>query len=599
MRARTRSSRLCHQSHRQQKGGEDAEQLGTTRVCGIQCESPRATLAAVNVDGSIPVVVSGGVKELTVIRSNSDSPATHDRQFVRHAAEVSSGRTDSRPVRVEVTENGHGFSITHVAAGRVEIEVTSNGNALGHFPLDTQSTAVERILELELARSGCLDDAGQRRNQAVARVLAAARGVALEAHTGPSEESGEALARKFMRSLDPIPRLLEDMKEVGFRADPKVGIVLYLCKISALLKEPVYVYLLGPASSLKTSYADLVATLTPPEMLKHLTDLTPKALYYGTSDLKNFVIVLDEMDLRSRGTAKDRKILRELFSKGWCKAESTEGRRSRERRVDGPVMVIQTTVATQFDEQDSSRHLLIELPDCPERTRAVLDMMGAKYAGLDNGAERGRIVETHRSIHRMLPRNADVCVPFAQALDRLLPPDRIKILRTFRIIVDLIKASALLHMHHREQDGEGRILATLDDYRIVYEHAGEFIAQSISEASKSAPAAIWVETLIQKRAERMLARAKAGEHEQLKELKRQGETEFLRDNRRWHRWMSLATLMDLTECPRTTVQRHLTVCARSSALVQVGVSARAGRCWLLSEGGLVELLGLPGCGQEA
>ena len=458
----------------------------------------------------------------------------------------------------EFAENGHVFTITHLDAGRVDITITCNGDEVCYFTLDTLSTYAEKTIELELTRSGCLDGAGEIRKRVASRALAEARRVALEACTAATEDDSEAAALEFFKSPDPMRQLLEEMKEVGFCADPRVGVLLYLCKLSTLLDEPVNVYLSGQASSLKTSYADLIADLTPPEMLKHLTDLTPKALYYGATDLSHVVIVLDEMDLKGRGLALDRKLLRMLYSKGWCEIETVAGGRSRSRRVQGPVMVIQTTVATQFDEQDLSRHLLIELPDCPERTSAVLDLMGEQYAGLRKKAERIRIIEKHRSVHRMLPSDVEVVVPFAPALANLLPRDRIVVLRMLRATIGMIRASALIHSHQRQIDAEGHIVATCEDYRVIYEYAGEYLAQAISEVTTSTPAVAWVELFLQRRAERMLARAEAGEARYLLRLKQAGETDFLRHYRRWKAWVPLVELMELTGRPRTTVQRHLT-----------------------------------------
>jgi hypothetical protein len=46
-------------------------------------------------------------------------------------------------------------------------------------------------------------------------------------------------------------------------------------------------------------------------------------------------------------------------------------------------------------------------------------------------------------------------------------------------------ASALIHIRHRTLDDAGRLNATPDDYRLVYECAGPFIAQSLSDTGIS------------------------------------------------------------------------------------------------------------------
>jgi hypothetical protein len=475
---------------------------------------------------------------------------------------------------IDLLDKRLGFSIAHEHGGCVDIEVTCDGVTEGGLALDVGSAVAERTLSLELSRFGLAGAASSARDLAVSQVLCEARRVALTGNAPGAVPAPELDALEFLNAPDLPRRLLDDLVRVGFRADAHVGVTLYLCKITALLDAPVYVYLGGPACSLKTTYADLTANLTAPEMLKHLTDLTPKALYYSASDLRHFVIALDEMDLKGKGLAMDRKVLRMLFSKNWCEIETTQGGRSRRRRVQGPVMVIQTTTATEFDEQDESRNLMIELADSPERTDVVLGLMADQYAGLTDQDETQRIVEVHRSVHRLLPCGVEVRVPFAPILARFLPRDRIVVLRAFRALVSLVKACALLHYRHRATDGEGRILAALDDYRTVHEYAGELITHAMGTTRGAAPALSWAQQVLRKRADRAAVRVEAGEHRERALLQRLGEAEFIQRSRRWDEWMSLRELLDLTSCPRSTVQRYLDQ-LQKAGLVESQKSARA------------------------
>lgn len=238
------------------------------------------------------------------------------------------------------------------------------------------------------------------------------------------------------------------------------------------------------------------------------------------------------------------------------------------------MQVSQTTTAVQFDEQDLSRHLLIELADSPDRTDVVLDLMGEAYSGQSDQREIDLIAETHREIHRRLPRGAAVNVPFAPVLARLLPRESITVLRAFRTIVSLIKASAVLHGHHRELDDEGRIVATVDDYRVVYEVAGEFISQSMSAARLPSPVQDWVHGLIERIAEEALKKARGGRARERSQLLKMGEEEFIKARRRWDVFLTLNDLIDLTGRPRTTVQRYLDQLA-SAGLVETEKRGRA------------------------
>ena len=55
--------------------------------------------------------------------------------------------------------------------------------------------------------------------------------------------SPEEQATRLLESLELRRCIRNDLVKLGFSADPDIGETLYLCKISALLSAPVYVYL--------------------------------------------------------------------------------------------------------------------------------------------------------------------------------------------------------------------------------------------------------------------------------------------------------------------------------------------------------------------
>lgn len=377
---------------------------------------------------------------------NTEKPSLGRAKLKLHADTILETAGSAQATTLDSVVPTYRFRILPFSSGRVRIEVVRSGEKQGGVDLSVFDASADDIFQRFVADLGIMYADDRQRDFDTHHVLSEARRVSpFHDPSAVYHAAVAARANALLESSDLIDRLRDDAIKVGLEADPKVGVLLILCKISALLDEPIYVYLSGPASTLKTWYADRLADLTPPESLKHLTDLTPKALYYGACDLRHYVIALDEMDLKGGGLAMDRKVLRMLFSKGWCEIEVTRGGKSVHRRVEGPVMVVQTTTAVDFDEQDLSRHLLIELADCPERTDAVLGIMGRHYAGEDREAEVRAIVESHHAVHRLLPVGAKVDVPFAPALAELMPRDRIKILRTFRTLLNLVRASALIH----------------------------------------------------------------------------------------------------------------------------------------------------------
>jgi len=453
---------------------------------------------------------------------------------------------------VHLKSEAAGWSFVLSLEGKrdVRVDLNERDKPEASFVFDPQAATARKTIDVRLAASRMVYVDAVRRELDVWKVLAESQRLLAPAINRAPGFSTEHEAAQILESPDMRERIREDLVKFGFPTDPDIGETLYLCKISALLSAPVYVYLTGPPSSLKTWYADKLAELTAPERLKHLTDLTPKALYYGSPDLSHFLIVLDEMDVKARGLATDLKMLRMMHTKGWCEIEAPNGRTSARRRVTGPVAVVQTTVATSFDVQDQSRHLVIELEDSQRRAESVLTAMAEQFAGRGDSQQVRRIAETHHCIHRLLPAGADIVVPFAPVLANRMPMDSMVVLRAFRTLISLVKASALLHVRQRDVDCDGRIVAILDDYRWVYDVARGLLCQLMASTYIPGPARKWLENVLR-------AKARIRNHDEYEEWVAGGDSSFLDNGRRWDEPTAIASLVDLTETPRTTVQRYL------------------------------------------
>jgi hypothetical protein len=82
-----------------------------------------------------------------------------------------------------------------------------------------------------------------------------------------------------------------------------------------------------------------------------------------------------------------------------------------------------------------------------------------------------------RSEHR-------VTIPYAIALAEQIPPVATRLRRDFTTVLTLIEAHALLHQARRTYDTQGRIVAELDDYRVVRALVAAVLSDSV-EASVS------------------------------------------------------------------------------------------------------------------
>ena len=72
-----------------------------------------------------------------------------------------------------------------------------------------------------------------------------------------------------------------------------------------------------------------------------------------------------------------------------------------------------------------------------------------------------------------------VTIPYSETLASLVPPIAVRLRRDFGALLNLIRAHALLHQTTRERDGEGRIVATIEDYARVRELVADLVSEGI------------------------------------------------------------------------------------------------------------------------
>jgi hypothetical protein len=78
-----------------------------------------------------------------------------------------------------------------------------------------------------------------------------------------------------------------------------------------------------------------------------------------------------------------------------------------------------------------------------------------------------------------------VHLPYARQLAEGAYTKTVRMRRDFTALLTLVSAHALLHRASREVSSEGRIIATVEDYRVVYDLIHDYLAQGV-EATVSA-----------------------------------------------------------------------------------------------------------------
>jgi hypothetical protein len=77
-------------------------------------------------------------------------------------------------------------------------------------------------------------------------------------------------------------------------------------------------------------------------------------------------------------------------------------------------------------------------------------------------------------------------VPYAEKIAAAIPPLNNRLRRDFEAILKLIQTHAILHQVQREHDDQGRVIATVDDYAVVYELVADLIGVAVEAGISNA-----------------------------------------------------------------------------------------------------------------
>ena len=164
-------------------------------------------------------------------------------------------------------------------------------------------------------------------------------------------------------------------------------------------------------------------------------------------------------------------LIRSLLSEGRLRYETVEktdeGLVSRMIEKEGPTGLIVTTTSVWLHPENETRLLSITITDSSEQTAAVFQALAKDDDTANIDLSRWHAVQTW-----LATGPSRVVIPFAEKLAQLVPPLAIRLRRDFRTVLMLIRAHALLHQATRLKDGDGKVVATLEDYAAVRESGG-------------------------------------------------------------------------------------------------------------------------------
>ncbi len=278
-----------------------------------------------------------------------------------------------------------------------------------------------------------------------------------------------------------LDRLNDTLSGLGLAGDKRNARLLYLGLTSRLLSRPVNVVIEGPSAAGKNYLISCVQALFPPEAVYPLTASSERLLAFTEADLRQRVIIVGEASgLHHDGIGAT--LLRTLVWEGRLIYETVEktevGLRPRRIEKPGPTGFI-TTTTRALESELATRLLTITVRDDPDQTRLVLRETGRRAASGQTDVDVVPFIAAQRWLAAAGVR--DVVVPFAEILANEVDASTVRVRRDFTQLLTLIRSSALLHQQRRPRDAAGRVLATLEDYEVVYALVRDAFAAAITD----------------------------------------------------------------------------------------------------------------------
>jgi hypothetical protein len=396
----------------------------------------------------------------------------------------------------------------HAALRRLKALLESRGARVMQTPLPSGEGGVKVGLDDFLAAG-----------HSVTELLALAR---FDSPTPPQPESPSAenprasdrmdiekltkAAAPVLAAPDPLPLVEQAFRDMGYGGDLRPPCIVYLAATSRLLRMrrgsmPVHLLLLGVASTGKSFTLQVALQLMPQEAYHAIDAGSPRVLIYDTAGLRHRVAIFAEADSLPAGednpaASAIRNLLQEHRLQYQVVVRDPETGDFVVQKIvkDGPTVLI-TSAVRRLGPQLDTRLFSLEVPDDIAQVREALNAQAD--VELNGCADPDPSLIAYQAYLQALAP-WDVAVPFVKELTRAIAMSVAvpRIQRDFSRLLSLIKTVAVLRHQHRQRDNTGRLIATLDDYRIIYELVGDMYEATATGASRQVRAVVEAVTLL-------------------------------------------------------------------------------------------------------
>jgi hypothetical protein len=283
-------------------------------------------------------------------------------------------------------------------------------------------------------------------------------------------ESWLPIAEPLISSDNILVHVMKVLKSYGLTGHEKQAKIVYLALTSRISDRPVNIVIKGPSSTGKNHIVKQVIRLFPESAYSNLSSMSDKALIHWDESLSHrYLVIAEAAGMDSQFVSY---IIRTLLSEGIVRYVVG----NKVILKEGPTGFITTTTG-KLNPENETRMLTLQTDESSEQTQAVM-FAQARHTDASKGdlapfLALQRIIELEK---------AEVFIPYGEKLAKAINPAAIRLRRDFPTVLTLIMAHAVLHAHNRERDTQGRVIATIADYKVVYDLVADLLDAMVNGA---------------------------------------------------------------------------------------------------------------------
>lgn len=241
---------------------------------------------------------------------------------------------------------------------------------------------------------------------------------------------------------------------------------------------------IGHQGAGKSFVMSTIRKLYPRDHFYVLSSATAKSIFNLGGELIRKVLFLDEaLALKSEGNLPN--VIRLLISEGRASHQRSvrmNGEITTETIVvEGPIAFLSTTNTPKLEEQLADRLIRIHPDTSEEQTKRIMTVQAQAAAGVQSGLDAQELA-VWQAFHDSL-EPYEVLIPFALEIGAFLAQGvySLSARRAFQRVLSAIKAVTILYQQQREVDDQGRLIADMADYAMVYQLFSELFLEESSE----------------------------------------------------------------------------------------------------------------------